>query len=133
MGWLCVLTVNSTVIGEHQRVPLEINNWTVSKNMDTREIAVTTASGYHFLFKDDLSVLALLLYLADRKFEFKTLQDERLTVDEFGHVVVIQSDPWVNRGWKFGDVICEAWELATTIGEYISREWLKKTLENAPF
>lgn len=99
--------------------------WAVVRNEDTREVVVTSPEGFVIRLLNDKAVLHLMSILSGREIEIKDLNDQRLRISENGELIVIQADPWINHGWKYGNVVCQSSELASGLREYCESRWLK--------
>ena len=97
--------------------------WVIEKHPDTKVISIIASSGYTFHFLNEEELLSALQNIIVGV-NITTMYSDRLGI-VMDNIVVIDIDPWLNPGHKFGDSIAQTYDLSETILAYIKRQWLK--------
>lgn len=97
-------------------------DWIIESKEDEDYIRFIAPSGYKFDFKTTNDILSTISTLADRNVEFNfTKYFERFEIDGEGNVLIIESDPWLNKGFAIGAYVCNTNDFAKVLIKYISK------------
>lgn len=124
MQWLFFTRATTIVIGVVAIMPIDWENgmW-LYRVVDDFEsyIEFITPTGYAIQFENINDVLNTLVDLTQRDIEFGyTRHNEIFKLNSEGQLLVLHSDPWLNRIFILDDFVCNAVDFAKIIVKYLS-------------
>lgn len=120
--------VSSTPIGQpapEHKITLE-DGWSVEVLENGNGYAFVTPKGYRFVFANYAHALNFIIeYQYDGIYHSTKHGDKHYS--EGYDLAVWTVDPWINKDWNHGDVVCRKQELTAMILDYAYLKWMKNS------
>lgn len=100
------------------------NEWSVQELENMNGYNFITPKGYTFGFRSIRDALNFIVEMQYDGVYHSTKHGDKHYSEGFD-IAVWTPDPWINKDWNHGDLVCRKQDLAEIILNYVYARWLK--------
>lgn len=103
-----------------------LGHWAIQELENDNGFAFVTPEGYRFIFKTVRDALNFIIEYQYEGVYHSTKHGDKHYSDGYD-ISVWSPDPWINKDWNHGDIVCRKQDITEVILDYVYAKWMKNS------